>query len=147
MKAAIEWCSLPRYSSQPVVSKADSPLTAKVKVTNMGLGSTNPLEMLEHDGFDEECGVFGVFGSDEASILTALGLDALQHCGEEAAGIVIFDSRLFHAHRAPGHVGENFGADRSNTSPQFCDACLTGHYPIQLAAGLGANKTYHGSGR
>ena len=113
----------------------------------MGLGSTNPLKMLEHDGFDEECGVFGVFGSYEDSILTALGLDALHHCGEEAAGIVIFDSRLFRAHHALGHVGDNFGADRSNTSPQFCDACLTGHYPIQLAAGLGANEVYHGSGR
>ena len=54
---------------------------------------------------------FGVFGSDEASILTALGLHALQHRGQEAAGIVTFDGQLFHAHRALGHVGDNFGAD------------------------------------
>ena len=48
---------------------------------------------------------------------------------------------------ALGHVGDNFGTDLSNTSPQICDACLTGDYPNQLAAGLGANKVYHGSGR
>ena len=65
----------------------------------MGVGSTNPFDISEHDGFHEECGVFGVFGSDEASILTALGLHALQHRGQEAAGIVTFDGQLFHAHR------------------------------------------------
>ena len=62
------------------------------------------------DCFHEECGVFGVFGSDEASVLTALGLHALQHRGQEAAGIVSYDGNAFHAHRALGHVGDNFGA-------------------------------------
>ena len=76
------------------------------------------------DGFHEECGVFGVFGSDEASVLTALGLHALQHRGQEAAGIVTFDGHSFHAHRALGHVGENFGAD----SPQMQQ--LRGHVAI-----------------
>ena len=42
----------------------------------------------ESDAFHEECGVFGVFGHAEASALTALGLHALQHRGQEAAGIV-----------------------------------------------------------
>ena len=67
------------------------------------------------DSFHEECGVFGVFGSEEASVLTALGLHALQHRGQEAAGIVSYDGQAFHAHRALGHVGDNFGAD----SPQM----------------------------
>ena len=67
------------------------------------------------DGFHEECGVFGVFGSNEACVLTALGLHALQHRGQEAAGIVSYDGQAFHAHRALGHVGDNFGAD----SPQM----------------------------
>ena len=52
------------------------------------------------DGFHEECGVFGVYGTDEANVLTALGLHALQHRGQEAAGIVTFDGSAFHAHRA-----------------------------------------------
>ena len=83
-----------------------------LKVESMDLlGSTNPFDMSDTDRFHEECGVFGVFGSDEASILTALGLHALQHRGQEAAGIVTYDGSAFHAHRALGHVGENFGAD------------------------------------
>ena len=76
------------------------------------------------DGFHEECGVFGAFGSDDASILTALGLHALQHRGQEASGIVTFDGAAFHAHRALGHVGDNFGAD----SPQMKE--LRGHIAI-----------------
>ena len=39
----------------------------------------------------EECGVFGIFGNHEASLLTALGLHALQHRGQEACGITSFD--------------------------------------------------------
>ncbi|NCF48928.1 MAG: amidophosphoribosyltransferase [Bacteroidetes bacterium] len=76
------------------------------------------------DRFHEECGVFGVFGSDEAAVLTALGLHALQHRGQEAAGIVTFDGNAFHAHRALGQVGENFGAD----SPHILH--LRGHIAI-----------------
>ena len=91
---------------------------------NMGVGSTNPFEMSEADHFREECGVFGVFGTEEASILTALGLHALQHRGQEAAGIVTFDGTTFHTHRALGHVGDNFGAD----SPQMQQ--LRGHVAI-----------------
>jgi amidophosphoribosyltransferase len=89
--------------------------------------SSHPDPILQRDpldGFHEECGVFGVFGSDEASVLTALGLHALQHRGQEAAGIVTFDGHSFHAHRALGHVGENFGAD----SPQMQQ--LRGHVAI-----------------
>jgi amidophosphoribosyltransferase len=89
------------------------------------LGSTNPFDMSDTDRFHEECGVFGVFGSEEASILTALGLHALQHRGQEAAGIVTYDGSAFHAHRALGHVGENFGAD-SDQMRRLSRAC--GHW-------------------
>ncbi|MFT3726412.1 MAG: amidophosphoribosyltransferase [Terricaulis sp.] len=60
----------------------------------------------------EECGVFGVFGSEDASVLTALGLHGLQHRGQEGCGIVSFDGTRFHHERHLGLVGENFsGAD------------------------------------
>jgi len=61
------------------------------------------------DKFHEECGVFGVFGTEDASALTALGLHALQHRGQEAAGIVSYDGKRFHPHRAMGLVGDIFG--------------------------------------
>ena len=64
----------------------------------------------DDDHFHEECGVFGVFGHPEAAALTALGLHALQHRGQEAAGIVSYDGAQFHAHRGLGQVGENFSS-------------------------------------
>jgi amidophosphoribosyltransferase len=60
------------------------------------------------DKFHEECGVFGIFGHVEAGALTALGLHALQHRGQEAAGIVSYDGRQFHNERHIGLVGDNF---------------------------------------
>ena len=45
----------------------------------------------EQDRFNEECAVFGVYGSSEAHVLTALGLHALQHRGQAATGRVRFD--------------------------------------------------------
>ena len=69
--------------------------------------TTNPFD---DDHLHEECAIFGIYGTNEANINTALGLHALQHRGQEAAGIVTFDGRYFHAHRGLGHVGENFDA-------------------------------------
>ena len=63
------------------------------------------------DTLHEECGVFGVFQNKDAAALTALGLHALQHRGQEAAGIVSFDGHRFHEHRALGHVGDIFGSE------------------------------------
>jgi len=60
------------------------------------------------DRLHEECGVFGVLGHDDAAALTALGLHALQHRGQEAAGIVSFDGAHFHSERRLGLVGDNF---------------------------------------
>jgi len=64
----------------------------------------------EEDGdrLREECGVFGVFGHPDAAAITALGLHALQHRGQEAAGIVSFDGRRFHSERRLGLVGDTF---------------------------------------
>jgi amidophosphoribosyltransferase len=61
------------------------------------------------DKLHEECGVFGVFGHDDAPALTALGLHALQHRGQEAAGIVCFDGAQFTSERHVGLVGDVFG--------------------------------------
>ena len=49
--------------------------------------STHPFDT-DDDKFHEECGVFGIFGHEDAATLTALGLHALQHRGQEASGIV-----------------------------------------------------------
>lgn len=56
----------------------------------------------------EECGVFGVIGTPDAAALTALGLHALQHRGQEAAGVASFDGEHFHTERHLGLVSDNF---------------------------------------
>jgi amidophosphoribosyltransferase len=60
------------------------------------------------DHFHDECGVFGVFGHPEASNLAYLGLYALQHRGQESAGIVSSDGAELYLHRAMGEVEEIF---------------------------------------
>ena len=60
------------------------------------------------DRLNEECGVFGVFNNKDAAALTALGLHALQHRGQEGCGIVTFDQKKFYAERRLGLVGDNF---------------------------------------
>jgi amidophosphoribosyltransferase len=62
----------------------------------------------EDDRLREECGVFGIFGHPDAAAITALGLHALQHRGQEAAGIVTFDRQQFHSERRLGLVGDTF---------------------------------------
>ena len=63
---------------------------------------------LDADRLREECGVFGIFGHPDAATITALGLHALQHRGQEAAGIVSFDGKRFHSERRLGLVGDAF---------------------------------------
>src|SRR6201747_1917295 len=63
---------------------------------------------LDGDTLREECGVFGIFGHPDAAAITALGLHALQHRGQEAAGIVSFDGARFHSERRMGLVGDTF---------------------------------------
>src|SRR6202161_3479756 len=63
---------------------------------------------LDADRLREECGVFGIFGHPDAAAITALGLHALQHRGQEAAGIVCFAGNRFHSERRLGLVGDAF---------------------------------------
>ncbi len=64
--------------------------------------------MVMDDKFHEECGVFGIFGVKDAAAHVALGLHALQHRGQEAAGVISYGKKRFHSHRALGLVGESF---------------------------------------
>ncbi len=70
--------------------------------------TTHPFD---DDKLREECGVFGIWGADTAAAMVALGLHALQHRGQEAAGITSWDGHGFHTHRAMGHVAGNFDKD------------------------------------
>ena len=63
------------------------------------------------DKLKEECGVFGVFGHPEAASLSYYGLHALQHRGQESAGICVSDGQQFHYHRGMGLVKEVFDND------------------------------------
>lgn len=74
----------------------------------------------------EECGIVGVFGHTEASLLVALGLHALQHRGQEACGITTYDKVKFHTERHMGLVGDNFTGDLTQRLPG--------------AAGIGHNR-------
>src|SRR5207253_2993575 len=71
------------------------------------MATTDPFDA---DHFHEECGVFGVYGHPDAAALTALGLHALQHRGQEATGIVAYDGEQFNAHRGLGQVSDNFSS-------------------------------------
>jgi len=76
------------------------------------------------DRLREECGVFGVWGADDAAVLTALGLHALQHRGQEACGVTSVDGSRFHNEKHLGLVGDNLtGQD------------LTARLPGQAAIG------------
>ncbi|MFQ3595690.1 MAG: amidophosphoribosyltransferase [Sphingomonadaceae bacterium] len=77
------------------------------------------------DRFHEECGIFAVHGVDQAAAAVALGLHALQHRGQEAAGIVSFDGVEFHVHRAMGHVAGNF--DREDVIARLPGRIAIGH--------------------
>jgi len=69
------------------------------------------------DKFNDECGVFGIFGHPEAANLTYLGLYALQHRGQESAGIATSDGEKLRVSRAMGHVAEAFDERTLDTLP------------------------------
>ena len=71
----------------------------------------------------EECGVFGISNSKDASTLTALGLHALQHRGQEGCGIVSYDGAKYHSEKRFGLVGDNFNKEKVLKS-------LPGNYAI-----------------
>ncbi|HEY1961878.1 MAG TPA: amidophosphoribosyltransferase [Rhizomicrobium sp.] len=72
-------------------------------------GLTERALPFDDDTLHEECGVFGIFGHDDAGALAVLGLHALQHRGQESAGIVTYDGTQFVAERHLGLVGDIFG--------------------------------------
>ncbi|MDD9966551.1 MAG: amidophosphoribosyltransferase, partial [Myxococcales bacterium] len=71
-------------------------------------GSSPKLTLIEDDHFHDQCGVFGVYGSPEAANLTYLGLHALQHRGQESAGIATTRNGHLSMHRALGLVRDVF---------------------------------------
>ncbi|WP_082336984.1 amidophosphoribosyltransferase [Porphyrobacter sp. AAP60] len=99
------------------------------------LNMTHPFLDADGDKLREECGIFGAINAADASAATALGLHALQHRGQEAAGIVSYDGKEFFVRRGLGHVAENF------SSPEAI-AELLGH----MAAGHVRYSTTGGSG-
>ncbi|MGD9739017.1 MAG: amidophosphoribosyltransferase [Bauldia sp.] len=85
------------------------------------------------DELHEECGVFGVFAHRDASALTALGLHALQHRGQEAAGIVSSDGRQFFSERHSGLVGDNFS--KASVIQRLAGDRAIGHVRYSTAGG------------
>ncbi|MFW2437368.1 MAG: amidophosphoribosyltransferase [Parvibaculales bacterium] len=85
------------------------------------------------DRLREECGVFGIFGHPDAAALTALGLHALQHRGQEAAGIVSFDGKNFFAERRLGLVSEHF--TKASVLDQLTGSAAVGHVRYSTTGG------------
>src|SRR5687767_7047171 len=75
------------------------------------------LEAEDDDHFHDQCGVFAVYGHSEAANITYLGLHALQHRGQESAGIVTSDGEQLYAHRAMGLVQDAFSAEQLQKLP------------------------------
>jgi len=110
--------------------RGDNRLSAAYMALRGNRNSGTRGDMLTTHPFDddklrEECGVFGIWGADTASAVVALGLHALQHRGQEAAGITSWDGRTFHAHRAMGHVAGNF--DRDDIIRRLAGQAAIGH--------------------
>ncbi len=70
-----------------------------------------------YDTFHEECGVFGVYGHPDSANLTYLGLYALQHRGQESAGIVSTDGKKLYSQKEMGLVADIFTEDRIKKLP------------------------------
>src|SRR6185437_10792732 len=91
------------------------------------------------DTLHEECGVFGIFGHDDAGALSVLGLHALQHRGQEAAGIVTYDNGQFIAERHIGLVGDAFGR-KSDAAKNLKGQYAVGHVRYSTAGGSNARN-------
>ncbi len=96
---------------------------------------THPFLDEDGDKLREECGVFGVINAADAAAATALGLHALQHRGQEAAGIVSYDGGEFFVRRGLGHVAENFSS--SEAIAQLPGFMAAGHVRYSTTGGAG----------
>lgn len=85
------------------------------------------------DKLKEECGVFGIFDHEEAARLTYLGLYALQHRGQESAGMVSSDGKRLHQVRGMGYVSEIFNQDQLSRLP---GAAAIGHVRYSTAGSV-----------
>ncbi len=91
------------------------------------------MSFLDDDKLREECGVFGIFNNEDAAALTTLGLHALQHRGQEGAGIVTFDGSQFHAERHFGLIGDTF--TKPNVIKRLPGSRSIGHTRYSTAGG------------
>jgi len=76
-----------------------------------------PLDIMEEDHPREACGIFGVYGHPEAAKLCYFGLYALQHRGQESAGICAVDNGVLNEHRDMGLVSDVFGKEQFDQLP------------------------------
>ena len=90
---------------------------------------------VDGDKLREECGVFGVIGAPDAAALTALGLHALQHRGQEAVGITSFDGKEFYSRRGLGHVAQVFG--NNEMLSELPGSMASGHVRYSTTGGSG----------
>jgi amidophosphoribosyltransferase len=96
---------------------------------------TNPFCDADGDKLREECGIFGVIGAREAAPMTALGLHALQHRGQEAVGITSFDGQEFYSRRGTGHVAANFSS--AEALAELPGIMAAGHVRYSTTGGSG----------
>lgn len=89
------------------------------------------------DKLREECGVFGIYGHEESARLTYLGLYALQHRGQESAGIVSSDGERLHAERGMGYVGDIFQEENLSRLP---GRSAIGHVRYSTAGKVSLNE-------
>ncbi|MEY4965763.1 MAG: hypothetical protein RL274_1346 [Pseudomonadota bacterium] len=93
----------------------------------------------DDDALHEECGVFGIFDHADSGALSVLGLHALQHRGQEAAGIVTYDEGHFIAERHSGLVGDAFGRN-SQAARNLKGRFAIGHNRYSTAGGSRASN-------
>ncbi len=111
-------------------------------------------EEIPFDKLHEECGVFAIYGHPEAANLVYLGLYALQHRGQESAGIASSDARKIYCHRKMGHVADIFTPDVLNQLPGALsightrystagDTALRNAQPLSVACSKGQVAVAH----
>jgi amidophosphoribosyltransferase len=93
----------------------------------MNDSSPEPGTFLEDDRLREECGVFAIYGAREASVVTALGIHALQHRGQEGCGIATYDGERFHTERHLGLVGDHFSGESGDLRSRLPGHLAIGH--------------------
>lgn len=99
------------------------------------MNMTHPFLDADGDKLREECGIFGVIGAKDAAAMTALGLHALQHRGQEACGIVSWDGAEFYARRGIGHVAQVFANE--SILAELPGAMASGHVRYSTTGGSG----------